>query len=41
MTTSVLSDLNISKEMDSKAMANVIGGFSHGYGVYDKYDQGS
>ena len=41
MTTLVLNDLNISKELDVNAMANVIGGFSHGYGKYDHYDQGS
>ena len=41
MTTLVINDLNISKELDSKAMAGVIGGFSHGYGNYDKFDRGS
>ncbi len=41
MNTLVLNDLNISKELDSKAMAGVIGGFSHGYGVYDHFDRGS
>ena len=33
MNTLVLNDLNISKELDRKAMTGVIGGFSHGYGV--------
>jgi hypothetical protein len=42
MNTSILYVLNISKELDSnKAMASVIGGFSHGYGVYDHYGRGS
>ena len=41
MTTLVLNELNTSKELDSKAWSSVIGGFSHGYGVYVKYDRGS
>jgi hypothetical protein len=41
MPTLILNDLNISQELDSQAMAGVGGGFNHGYGVYDHYDQGS
>jgi hypothetical protein len=41
MTALAIIDLNTSKELDTTAMAKLIGGFSHGYGVYDHYDQGS
>ena len=42
MTAAItIHDLDVSKDLDKTAMSHILGGFSHGYGSYDHFDQGS